>query len=134
MLVYEQPAVVCRRADQYLVEAADVAITLERLTRIHGLSALRRNAGAECGSGRIVSIPTRAWSTSSFSRRYRRFPARSPGESRRDARPLPPFVRDQYHYGRPAAKALNVTGAVGACDVSPNALALWPEARANKLS
>jgi uncharacterized protein (DUF2236 family) len=128
--------------DEYLCEAADVAIALGArdadLPRTW--SALEAYLARECASGRIavgtdarmvvdvVLFPPLSAISGPFAWVNRVVTLGL----------LPPFVREEYHYvwtpGR-EVQFKRVTGAIrGLRRVTPNALALWPKARTNKLS
>jgi uncharacterized protein (DUF2236 family) len=144
VLVYEQlvgPLSASER-DQYLVEAADVAIALGAIDADLPLTwtALEAYLSQEYGSGRIcvgtdarmvvdvVLFPPLSAISGPFAFVNRVVTLGL----------LPPFVRDQYHYAWTSGRESQfkrVTGAIrGLRRVTPKALALWPEARANKLS
>jgi uncharacterized protein (DUF2236 family) len=143
VLVYEQlvAPLSAEERDQYLVEAADVAITLGAIDADvpRTWTALEAYLAGEYASGRIavgtdarmvvdvVLFPPLSAISGPFAWVNRVVTLGL----------LPPFVRDQYHYawttGR-ESQFRRVTGAIrGLRRVTPNALALWPEARVNKL-
>jgi len=144
VLVYEQlvgPLSAAER-DQYLVEAADVAIALGAIDADlpRTWTALEVYLAREYESGRIsvgtdarmvvdvVLFPPLSAISGPFAWVNRVVTLGL----------LPPFLRDQYHYAWTSGRESQfkrVTGAIrGLRRVTPNALALWPEARGNKLS
>ncbi len=144
VLVYEQlvAPLSAGERDEYLREAADVAIALGAIDADlpRTWSALEAYLAGEYASGHIaggsdarmvvdvVLFPPLSAISGPFAWVNRVVTLGL----------LPPFVRDQYHYAWTAGRQgqfRRVTGAIrGLRRVTPNALALWPEARSNKLS
>lgn len=139
VLVYEQLVAPLSASDrdQYLREAADVAIALGAIDADlpRTWSALEAYLAREYASGRIavgtdarmvvdaVLFPPLSAISGPFAWVNRVVTLGL----------LPPFVRDQYHYAWTAGREgqfKRVTGAIrGLRRVTPKALALWPEAR-----